>query len=113
MGNQQKREHDGKYAFDGRLDRICVCGHMLAHHAAGSPADCLFYSLPTDERNGWPGARKPHCACMKFRLSRKKQDAAYWYANIAQLHKQGDLACGRKWECSCGPCRVAKSHGCK
>jgi hypothetical protein len=51
---KQKREADGKYAFDGHLERLCVCGHSLANHSAGSPADCLFYSLPASEREGQP-----------------------------------------------------------
>ena len=68
-----KRETDGRYAFDGRLERMCVCGHQLANHAAGSPADCLFYSMPEYERQGKPGADMPVCGCAKFRLSRKKQ----------------------------------------
>lgn len=68
----QKREIDGKYAFDGNLERMCVCGHTLARHAAGSPADCLFYSLPEYERHGQPGADNPRFGCQKFRLSRKK-----------------------------------------
>lgn len=60
----RKRETDGKYAHEGNWDRLCVCGHTLGMHAAGSPADCLFYSFP--ENHGDP------CRCPKFRLSRKK-----------------------------------------
>lgn len=67
-----KRETDGRYAFDGRLERMCVCGHQLANHASGSPADCLFYTRPEGERQGKPGANRPVCGCAKFRLSRKK-----------------------------------------
>lgn len=43
-----KRETDGRYAFDGNLNRVCVCGHTLGVHASGSPADCLLYSFPSD-----------------------------------------------------------------
>lgn len=66
-----KRETNGQYAFDGNLDRLCVCGHDLGAHSAGSPADCLFYSLPKVEQNGKPGANKPECGCTKFKQSRK------------------------------------------
>lgn len=72
MQRDAKREFDGKYAFDGNLDRMCVCGHTLGNHAAGSPADCLLYSLPERERLQLPGGDKPECGCLKFRLSRKK-----------------------------------------
>ena len=68
----QKRETDGKYAFDGNLDRLCVCGHDLGAHSAGSPADCLFYSLPACERAGKPGEHNHECGCQKFRESRKR-----------------------------------------
>jgi hypothetical protein len=68
----RKRETDGKYAFDGDLDRMCVCGHTLGAHSNGSPADCLFYSLPAVERKGQPGEDRHECGCVKFRLSRKK-----------------------------------------
>lgn len=68
----RKRETDGKYAFDGAYDRLCVCGHTLGAHSCGSPADCLFYSLPAAEREGQPGADRHECGCVKFRLSRKK-----------------------------------------
>lgn len=69
----QKRETDGRYAFDGNLDRMCVCGHQLGNHSAGSPADCLMYSLPAIEQAQYPGGDKPNCGCCKFRLSRKKR----------------------------------------
>lgn len=72
---QPKRELDGKYAFDGNYDRLCVCGHTLGSHSCGSPADCLFYSLSAaDERRITdPGADNPNCGCLEFRLSRKKK----------------------------------------
>lgn len=67
-----KRETDGKYAFDGGFERLCVCGHELGAHSCGSPSDCLFYSLPACQQVGKPGADKPNCGCVKFRLSRRK-----------------------------------------
>jgi hypothetical protein len=69
---KQKREHDGCYAFDGNLDRLCVCGHTLGVHSAGSPADCLLYSFP-DGAVELKGQQLPiDCGCKRFRLSRKQ-----------------------------------------
>lgn len=70
--SRQKREINGQYAFDGNLERMCACGHALANHSAGSPADCLLYSLPQGEREALPGGLHPDCGCQRFRLSRKK-----------------------------------------
>lgn len=69
----RKREHDGRYAFDGDLTRLCVCRHSLAVHSAGSPADCLLYSLPPNDpqrasENQYGGIEE--CGCIKFRLSK-------------------------------------------
>ena len=69
-----KRELDGRYAFDGRLERVCLCGHTLGHHSAGSPADCLFHSLPSREREGQPGDDRPNCGCERFRAKRSKRN---------------------------------------
>lgn len=67
-----KREYNGQYAFDGRLERLCVCGHTLGVHGAGSPAYyCLFSSLPECERKGQSGEANHPCDCPKFRQSRK------------------------------------------
>lgn len=71
----QKREYDGKYAFDGNLERLCVCGHTLGFHGCGSPADCLFDAMDADDKADQPGADKPECGCQKFRLSRKKRES--------------------------------------
>jgi hypothetical protein len=72
----QKRETNGQYAFDGDLTRLCVCRHSLAVHSAGSPADCLLYSLPPNDpqraienRNGGP----EECGCTRFRLSHRRK----------------------------------------
>lgn len=67
-----KRETNGQYAFDGNLARMCVCGHELGVHGAGSPADCLAYSLSATERFKLFGNASTECSCQKFRLSRKK-----------------------------------------
>lgn len=73
MPRKQKREYNGQYAYDGGLDRLCVCGHDLGSHGAGSPADCIFYSLSVCEREGKQGADKPDCGCIKFRESKRKR----------------------------------------
>ena len=73
---KQKREYNGQYAFDGNLQRMCVCGHNLGAHGAGSPADCLLYSyvntLTPEQKLLEPGSDHPNCGCQKFRLSRRK-----------------------------------------
>lgn len=69
---QQKREPNGRYDFDGNLDRLCVCGHRLGDHSAGSPADCVVYSFSEADRTKMYNGDKPNCGCLKFRLSRKK-----------------------------------------
>jgi hypothetical protein len=63
---QQDRDQEGRYTFDGNLDRLCVCGHTLGHHSGGAPHDCLVYSFPKGDPN------KAECDCPKFRLSRRK-----------------------------------------
>jgi hypothetical protein len=65
-----KREVDGKYAHEGGYDRLCVCGHTLGVHSAGSPADCLLYSIPNHPE--LLTTTNVECGCLKFRLSRKK-----------------------------------------
>jgi len=36
-----------------------------------------------------------------------------WYEETATAHALADYACGRDWECACGPCRVARREGWK
>jgi len=69
---RRKRETNGQFAYERNWERLCVCGHTLGNHACGSPADCLFYSLPECERIGKPGEQVVNCGCQKFRLSRRK-----------------------------------------
>lgn len=69
----KQRDDDGKYTFDGRLDRMCVCGHTLGVHGAGGQRDCVFYSLSEREKQGEPGYDKPNCGCPRFRETRKKR----------------------------------------
>jgi hypothetical protein len=37
------------------------------------------------------------------------KDVVTWRKQIAAQHKAADLACGRKWSCICGACRVVRS----
>lgn len=62
----QDRADDGRYTFDGNLERLCVCGHTLGVHSGGAPHDCLAYS---DRKHP---EHDPDCRCPKFRLSRRK-----------------------------------------
>jgi hypothetical protein len=56
----KKRDVKGRYSFDGRLERVCVCGHTLGEHAGGTaPHDCLH------------GGGDQLCGCKKFRPSRR------------------------------------------
>lgn len=66
---QQDRADDGRYTFDGNLDRLCVCGHRLGMHAGAHPHDCLAYSFPVGNPERPENAE---CGCLKFRLSRRK-----------------------------------------
>jgi hypothetical protein len=68
--SRQSRDNDGRYDFNGRLDRICVCGCILGVHCSGSPHDCLAYTMPKE------AAYKPDCRCPKFRESRAKKSGA-------------------------------------
>lgn len=72
MTGEQKREENGRFLFDGNLERVCVCGHTLRPHSAGSNADCIFYSLTAVERDGQHGADRSNCGCGRFRQSRRK-----------------------------------------
>lgn len=62
----QERADDGRYTFDGNLDRLCVCGHTLGEHSGGAPHDCLVYSYPEND------PKHADCDCLKFRPSRRK-----------------------------------------
>lgn len=66
----KKRETDGKYAHEGGWERLCVCGHTLGVHSAGSPADCLLYSIPNHSE--LLTALNVECGCMKFKLRCQK-----------------------------------------
>lgn len=34
---QPRNRRDGRYTFDGNLDRLCVCGQTLGLHGAEAP----------------------------------------------------------------------------
>lgn len=63
---QFRDQTSGEYAFDGRFDRMCVCGHALGVHTAGG-FDCLAGTNCMDDPH--PGK---HCDCQKFHQSRRK-----------------------------------------
>jgi hypothetical protein len=67
---KQDRADDGRYTFDGKLDRICVCGHTLAHHAAAAPHECFVSTYSHSDPN------RAECDCPKFRPSRRKSVTA-------------------------------------
>lgn len=60
---QNRDGRNGRYTFDGDMERLCVCGHTLGHHFGGAPHECAVSTM------------KPYtpCDCPKFRPSRKKQ----------------------------------------
>lgn len=60
-----RRDRGGRYDFDGRWDRLCVCGYTLGEHAAEPPRPCFS----ADPETGHPSDA---CGCERFRLSRKK-----------------------------------------
>lgn len=68
----QKRGDDGRYEHTGDWNRLCVCGHTLGVHAAGSPADCLLYSMGPDKPMAEQRNPDVNCGCQKFRLSRRR-----------------------------------------
>lgn len=69
----QKRDDQGRYDHAGDWDRLCVCGHTLGVHCAGSPADCLLHSFASHREERTDHAHQPdaNCGCEKFRPKRK------------------------------------------
>lgn len=53
---------DGRFAFDGNMNRICVCGHRLGIHGPRG-IECLAGTNVPDDPNP-PGVE---CPCTKFR----------------------------------------------
>ena len=60
-----REPENGRFAFDGNLRRLCVCGHELGKHIYGG-FECGTAPSLYPETKG--------CKCQKFRLSRKKQN---------------------------------------
>lgn len=58
--HQEHRSNNGQYTYSS-LDRMCVCGHRLGQHLAGS-------------RKGQAGECDcgEGCACEKFKATRQK-----------------------------------------
>lgn len=56
------RRDDGKYDYS-KLDRLCVCGHVLGDHSAHTPRPCFV---------GQNTPAETPCECLKFRPSRRK-----------------------------------------
>lgn len=90
-GIAPKREPNGRFDYVRNWERLCVCGHTLGVHAAGSPADCLFYSFP--ENSGDP------CRCPKFRPSKRKP-----------CEDCGEIVSKRT---TCSVCRALLCHHCR
>lgn len=75
-----KRDQQGRYDYKNDWDRLCVCGHTLGVHSAGSPAECLLYSFGDQ----WHQETQDHqhqpdknCGCEKFRPKRKNGKNVY------------------------------------
>lgn len=66
-GRPQKRSQDGRCDLDGRLDRVCVCGHTLGDHAAVSPHECFRHTFADVT------AEDKRCKCPKFRERKRKE----------------------------------------
>lgn len=76
--SQARDRSTGQYSFEGQWDRLCVCGHELGVHAAEAPHDCMNSDRVNIYGAADPRAfrfQKTDCACLKFRLSRKKASA--------------------------------------
>lgn len=64
--NQQRRDQEtGRYDYDGRMHRICICGCTLGVHCATNPHECFAHTMPKDHED------YKDCKCPKFRQSRK------------------------------------------
>jgi hypothetical protein len=64
---RQSRSADGRYDYDGRLERLCVCGHTLGDHAAVSPHECFRHTMSDAT------AEDKQCKCERFRETRRKK----------------------------------------
>ena len=53
---------DGRFGFDGNMDRICVCGHLLGVHGPRG-IECLAGTNVPDDPNP-PGVE---CSCTRFK----------------------------------------------
>lgn len=67
-GKTQDRDTTGRYGFDGKMERVCVCGHRLGLHAAPNAAR----TRPCFNEDTGLGGSGEACSCLNFRLTRKK-----------------------------------------
>lgn len=67
---RNRDDRNGQFAYDGKFERLCICGHTLGVHAVGG-FDCLAGTNCLDDPH--PGK---HCDCQKFRQSRRKMVSA-------------------------------------
>lgn len=58
---QSRERSTGKYDYD-RMERVCVCGHMLGVHAAESPRPCFNGDISGE-----------FCECEKFKPAKVKK----------------------------------------
>lgn len=68
--NKAKQDRDarnGQYAFDGKLDRMCGCGHTLGLHGQGG-SDCMAGTGCMNDPH--PGT---FCDCEKFHQARRQR----------------------------------------
>jgi hypothetical protein len=77
--DKPKRDQQGRYDYKNDWDRLCVCGHTLGVHCAGSPADCLLYSHSDRDQVVQDHKHQPdkNCGCEKFRPRRKGGKSIY------------------------------------
>lgn len=72
---QNRDKRDGRYTFDGKWDRLCVCGHELGVHYGAAPHECDNLNRVHSMGEKHPQAfrvQAKSCDCQKFRPSRKK-----------------------------------------
>jgi hypothetical protein len=61
---QDRDTRNGRFDFDGNMNRLCKCGHRLGDHFAVAPRECM---------NSPEGSSNPTCDCLKFRLPRRRK----------------------------------------
>jgi hypothetical protein len=73
----------GRYTYDEKYERLCVCGHPLGKHSAESPHDCFVGQFGEPES----------CECPKFRPAKQPEVPGF------KIWKQSsDYLYGWQWE---------------